>query len=148
MYLLSSLHTCRVYQPEPWFNIKMTSYQYSKSHCGEKTVVIYSYLHNGISYTVKKSSVYWTSPLDAKKFRVFYSAWITKLSFLTILFYFCFVFNDIFFFYILICWYSLQICTWGRFFELNSYRIISDDPVISKFMCIASARYVWSIYIR
>ena len=35
----------------PWFNIKMTSYQYRKSHCGDKTVVRSSYLHNGISYT-------------------------------------------------------------------------------------------------
>ena len=31
--------------------IKMSSYQYRKSHCGDKTVVRSSYLHNGISYT-------------------------------------------------------------------------------------------------
>ena len=37
--------------PGPWFNIKMSSYQYRKSHCGDKTVVRSSYLHNGISYT-------------------------------------------------------------------------------------------------
>ena len=36
--------------PGPWFNIKMSSYQYRKSHCGDKTVVRSSYLHNGISY--------------------------------------------------------------------------------------------------
>ena len=35
----------------PWFNIKMPSYQYRKSHCGDKTVVRLSHLHNGISYT-------------------------------------------------------------------------------------------------
>ena len=35
----------------PWFNIKMSSYQYRKSHCGDKTVVRSSYLHNGSSYT-------------------------------------------------------------------------------------------------
>ena len=34
-----------------WFNIKMTSYQYRKSHCGDKTILRPSYLHNGISYT-------------------------------------------------------------------------------------------------
>ena len=43
----------------PWFNIKMSSYQYRKSHCGDKTVVRSSYLHNGISYTGKMSSLYW-----------------------------------------------------------------------------------------
>ena len=35
----------------PWFNIKMTSYQFRKSHCGDKTILRPSYLHNGISYT-------------------------------------------------------------------------------------------------
>ena len=45
--------------PEPWFNIKMSSYQYKKSHCGDKTVIRSSYLHNGISYTGKMSSLYW-----------------------------------------------------------------------------------------
>ena len=46
----------------PWFNIKMSSYQYRKSHCGDKTVVRSSYLHNGISYTGKMTSLYWISP--------------------------------------------------------------------------------------
>ena len=46
-------------KPGPWFNIKMSSYQYRKSHCGDKTVVRSSYLHNGISYTGKMSSLYW-----------------------------------------------------------------------------------------
>ena len=43
----------------PWFNIKMTSYQYRKSHCGDKTILRPSYLHNGISYTGKITSLYW-----------------------------------------------------------------------------------------
>ena len=46
----------------PRFNIKMTSYQYRKSHCGDKTVVRSSYLHNGISYTGKMALLYWFSP--------------------------------------------------------------------------------------
>ena len=46
----------------PRFNIKLTSYQYRKSHCGDKTVVRSSYLHNGISYTGKMSSLYWIRP--------------------------------------------------------------------------------------
>ena len=41
------------------FNIKMLSCQYRKSHCGDKTVVRSSYLHNGISYTGKTTSLYW-----------------------------------------------------------------------------------------
>ena len=42
-----------------WFNIKMSSYQYRKSHCGDKTILRPSYLHNGISYTGKMTSSYW-----------------------------------------------------------------------------------------
>ena len=45
----------------PRFNIKMSSYQYRKSHCGDKTILRPSYLHNGISYT-GKTSLYWFSP--------------------------------------------------------------------------------------
>ena len=37
----------------------MTSYQYRKSHCGDKTILRPSYLHNGISYTGKITSLYW-----------------------------------------------------------------------------------------
>ena len=51
-----------VHTPGPWFNIKMSSYQYRKSRCGDKTVVRSSYLHNGISYTGKIASLYWISP--------------------------------------------------------------------------------------
>ena len=49
--------------PGPWFNIKMTSYQYRKSHYGDKTILRLSHLHNGISYTGKMSSLYWIGPL-------------------------------------------------------------------------------------
>ena len=45
--------------PGPWFNIKMPSYQYRKSHCGDKTILRPSYLHNGISYTGKMATLYW-----------------------------------------------------------------------------------------
>ena len=57
---------CRTFHP--WclciktrclFNIKIPSYQYRKSHCGDKTILRPSYLHNGISYTGKKTSLYW-----------------------------------------------------------------------------------------
>ena len=40
-------------RPGPWFNIKMSSYRYRKSHCGDKTVIRSSYLYNVISYTTK-----------------------------------------------------------------------------------------------
>ena len=42
----------------------MSSYQYRKSYCGDKTVVRSSYLHNGIIYTGKMESLYWTNPLS------------------------------------------------------------------------------------
>ena len=42
-----------------WFNIKMSSYQFRKSHYGDKTILRPSYLHNGISYTGKTTSLYW-----------------------------------------------------------------------------------------
>ena len=43
-----------------WFNIKMPSYQYRKSHCGDKTILRPSYLHNGTPYTGKMmTSLYW-----------------------------------------------------------------------------------------
>ena len=38
---------------------KMLSYQDRKSHCGDKTILRPSYLHNGISYTGKMISLYW-----------------------------------------------------------------------------------------
>ena len=44
------------------FNIKMLSYQYGKSYCGDKTVVRSSYLHNGIK-TGKTVSLYWIGAL-------------------------------------------------------------------------------------
>ena len=48
-----------------WFNIKMPSYQYRKSHCGNKTTIWQpSYLHNGISYTDKTTSLYWIRAQD------------------------------------------------------------------------------------
>ena len=41
------------------FNIKMISYLYKKSHCVDKTISWLSYLHNGIFYTGKMTSLYW-----------------------------------------------------------------------------------------
>ena len=37
----------------------LSSYQYKKSNCGDKTILRLSYLHNGISYTGKTTSLYW-----------------------------------------------------------------------------------------
>ena len=51
--------------PGPRFNIKMTSYQYRKSHCRDKTILRPSNLHNGISYTGKMTSLYWIGPQNA-----------------------------------------------------------------------------------
>ena len=67
-YVLTRTHFVHqwpfVWESGPWFNIKMTSYQYRKSHCVDKTVVRSSYLHNGISYTGKMSSLYWIGALS------------------------------------------------------------------------------------
>ena len=49
--------------PGPWFNIKMPSYHYRKSHCGDKTIFRTSYHHSGISYTDKMASLYWIRAL-------------------------------------------------------------------------------------
>ena len=57
----------------PRFNIKMSSYQYRKSHCGDKRS---SYLHNRISYTGKISSLYWIRALDIW----LYNHWKSELS--------------------------------------------------------------------
>ena len=51
--------------PGPWFIIKISSYQYRKFYLVDKTVVRSSYLHNGISYTGKMSSLYWIGALIA-----------------------------------------------------------------------------------
>ena len=50
-YRLFAIRYVEQKYPGSQFNIKMPSYQYRKSHCGDKTVVRSSYLHNGISYT-------------------------------------------------------------------------------------------------
>ena len=57
---------CRttIMTPGGWINIKMSSYQYRKSHCGDKMILRPSYLHNGISYTGKTTSLYWIGALD------------------------------------------------------------------------------------
>ena len=51
------------YESGPKFNIKMPSYQYRKSYCGDKTVVRSSHLHNWITYTGKTTSLFWIRAL-------------------------------------------------------------------------------------
>ena len=46
----------------PRFNIKMISYHHRNSHCGDKTILGPSYIHNGIPYT-SKTSLYWIGAL-------------------------------------------------------------------------------------
>ena len=53
---ISNYMTCQL---GPWFNIEIPSYQYNKSHCGDKTILRLSYLHNGIFYTGKMAALYW-----------------------------------------------------------------------------------------
>ena len=53
--------------PGPWFNTKMTSHQYRKSHGGDKMILRPSYLHNGISYTGLMPSLYWIGALTVSQ---------------------------------------------------------------------------------
>ena len=48
--------------PVLWFNIEMSPYHYRESHCGDKTVVRSSYLHNGISYAGMMTSLFYIKP--------------------------------------------------------------------------------------
>ena len=67
----------------PRFNIKMSSCQYRKSHCGDRTVVRSSYLHNGVTYTGKMSSLYWSGALeltDNKSILVRLMTWCRRVS--------------------------------------------------------------------
>ena len=68
--------------PGPRINIKTTSYQYRKSHCGDKTILRPpSYLHNGISYTGKMTSLYWIGALFYKQHLNFVEWYITQVWF-------------------------------------------------------------------
>ena len=73
-------HYCGRWWPGPRFSIKMTSYQYRKSHCGDKTVVRASYLHSGISYTGKMTSLYWIRTLATQGARSSVVMVLTYLS--------------------------------------------------------------------
>ena len=55
----------------------MSSYQYRISHCGDKTVVRMSNLHNGSSYTGKTTSLYWIGAQDQLKWSIWkpWSRW-------------------------------------------------------------------------
>ena len=48
---------------EPWFSMKILSFQYRKSHFGDKAILWPCYLHNGLSYTGKITSLYWIRAL-------------------------------------------------------------------------------------
>ena len=58
MYLYTPQNNTLLFNSWGWFSIKMPSYQYRKSCCGDKTILWLSYLHNGIYYTGKLASFY------------------------------------------------------------------------------------------
>ena len=64
--------------------MKMSSYQYKKSHCGDKTVVRSSYIHNGIYYTGKTTSLYWIRAQHLSKCKSVWNAipsrYMSKIS--------------------------------------------------------------------
>ena len=52
--------------------IKVPSYQYMISSCGDKTVLKYSYRYDGIPYTGKMAYIHWIRPLiDNRKIKWF-----------------------------------------------------------------------------
>ena len=55
----------------------MWSYQYRKSHCGDKMVIRSSYLHNGNSYT-GKTSLYWIRAQVMEQIWIRWMKWILK----------------------------------------------------------------------
>ena len=57
-----------------WYDIKMSSYWYRKSHCGNKLILLLSYLHNVISYT-GKTSLYWTWKIPLQTYGELRSYW-------------------------------------------------------------------------
>ena len=69
-YFLSMLWNSAMWRPGGWINTKMPSYQYRKSHCGDKTILWPSYLHNGISYTGKMTSLYWIRVLVLLRYSI------------------------------------------------------------------------------
>ena len=60
--------------PGGWFNIKMLSYQYRKSHCGDKTILRPSHLHNGPWIPGK-----YRCKLQKYKFTKLFLPWAVKL---------------------------------------------------------------------
>ena len=66
--------------PGPWLNTKMSSYQYRKSHCGDKTILWPSYLHNRISHTGKTTSLYWIRALKSCEYFVSDKRYVCQLS--------------------------------------------------------------------
>ena len=56
---------------EVLFDTNESSYQYRKFQCGDKTILRPSYLHNGISYTHKMTSLYWIRAQALLRLRLF-----------------------------------------------------------------------------
>ena len=67
--------------PGGWFNKKIPSYQCRKSHCGDKTILRPSYLHNGISYTGKMTSLYWIRALVLGEIHMYISDYTAPILF-------------------------------------------------------------------
>ena len=65
--------------PGGWFNIKMSSHKYRKSHCGDKTILRLSYLHNGFSYTGKMTSLYWIRAQMFLVIKMLLKRWYVRL---------------------------------------------------------------------
>ena len=72
------MHGC---DPGPWFNIKMSSFQYRKSHCGDKTVVRLSCLeHPGVRDKSRVSEINLSQPRHETAFWWHHNGPVTSQS--------------------------------------------------------------------
>ena len=63
-------------------HIKMSSYQYRKSDCGDKTILRPSYLHNGMAYNGKMTPLYWIRAQTVTELRQLGKhLWLAYMSF-------------------------------------------------------------------
>ena len=78
LFLYATVPCVVWFRSGPRINIKMTLYQYRKSHCGDKTISRPSYLHNGISYTGKRTHYIESGPCFQTVIHQWYSTYINQ----------------------------------------------------------------------
>ena len=83
--ILIICNTTGILDTGAWFNIKMPSYQYRNSHCGDKAILRPAYPQSGISYTGKTTYLYWIGPLVTFCSRYFLQQFRSPIQCLSVL---------------------------------------------------------------